>query len=95
MSNEFTNKIFNKEAIKSGHQIIFNVDRIKYAKTETKIKLLKELAILGLYTVDEAREILDMSPIGGEEGSKRIQTLNVVNSEIADEYQLGESEDEK
>ena len=33
-----------------------------------------------------------MPPIGGEEGKKRIQTLNVVNSNIADEYQLGESE---
>ena len=91
-SLEFTNKIFNKEAIRSGHKIIFSVDRIQYAKTTTKIQLLKELAILGLYTIDEARGILDMPPIGGEEGKKRIQTLNVVNSNIADEYQLGESE---
>ncbi len=62
-SLEFTNKIFNKEAVMDGHQIVFNVDRIKYAKTETKISLLKELAILGIYTIDEAREILDMAPI--------------------------------
>lgn len=92
-SLEFTNKIFNKEAIRSGHKIVFSVDRIQYAKTTTKIQLLKELAILGLYTIDEARAILDMPPIGGEEGKKRIQTLNVVNSNIADKYQLGESED--
>lgn len=92
-SLEFTNKIFNKEAVMSGHKIIFSVDRIQYAKTTTKIQLLKELAILGIYTIDEARGILDMSPIGGEDGKKRIQTLNVINTEIADEYQAGESED--
>ncbi len=92
LSLEFTNKIFTKEAVLHGHKIIFNVDRIKYAKTTTKISLLKELAILGLYTVDEARGILDMTPIGGDEGKKRIQTLNVINSDIADEYQLGEEE---
>ena len=94
-SLEFTNKIFTKEAIRSGHKIIFNVDRIQYAKTTTKIQLLKELAILGLYTLDEARAILDMPAIGGEDGKKRIQTLNVINSNIADEYQLGDDENDQ
>lgn len=70
-SLEFTNKIFNQQAIIDRHQIIFNVDRIKYAKTQTKIQLLKELAILGIYTIDEAREILDMSPIRWRRGSKK------------------------
>ncbi len=89
MSNAFTIKIFGKESIKSGHRIIFDVNRIKYAKTETKINLLKETAILGLYTIDEAREILDLPAIGGEEGKKRLQTLNVINQDIADQYQGG------
>jgi HK97 family phage portal protein len=89
MSNAFTNKIFNTKAIKDGHTIVFEVNRIKYAKTETKIRLLKETAILGLYTVDEAREILDLPAIGGEEGKKRLQTLNVINANIADSYQGG------
>lgn len=89
MSNAFTIKIFGKESIKEGHQIIFDVNRIKYAKTDTKINLLKETAILGLYTIDEAREILDLPAIGGEEGKKRLQTLNVINQDIADQYQGG------
>ena len=92
LSLEFTNKIFTKEAVQDGHKIIFSVDRIQYAKTTTKIQMLKELAILGLYTVDEARAIMDMSPIGGDEGSKRIQTLNVINTDIADQYQSGKNE---
>ncbi len=95
MSNAFTIKIFGKESIKAGHQIVFDVNRIKYAKTETKINLLKETAILGLYTIDEAREILDLPAIGGEEGKKRLQTLNVINQDIADQYQGGKNNGKK
>ena len=91
-SLEFTNKIFTREAVRSGHKIIFSVDRIQYAKTTTKIDLLKELAILGIYTIDEARGILDMPPIGGADGKKRIQTLNVINTDIADKYQSDKNE---
>lgn len=89
MEQEFTAKIFGYNAIKDGHRIVFGVERIKYAKTETKINLISQLGALGLYTVDEARAVLDMPPIGGEEGAKRLQSLNYVNSNLADEYQVG------
>lgn len=90
LEQTFTNAIFNEKAIKDGHKILFTVNRIKYAKTETKIKLLKEVGVLGIIRVDEGREILDLPAIGGEEGNKRLQTLNVINSNLADEYQGGE-----
>ncbi len=93
MEQEFTAKIFSKEAIKNGNRIVFGVERIKYAKTETKINLISQLGQLGIYTVDEARAVLDMPPLGGEEGAKRLQSLNYVNSNIADEYQLGNEDD--
>lgn len=89
MGQAFTNAIFSERAIKSGHRIEFSVNRIKYAKTETKINLIKEAGALGLLTVDEGREILDLPAIGGDEGNKRLQTLNVINANLADEYQGG------
>ena len=89
MGQAFTNAIFSERAIKSGHRIEFSVNRIKYAKTETKINLIKEAGALGLLTVDEGREILDLPAIGGKEGNKRLQTLNVINANLADEYQGG------
>lgn len=89
MGQAFTNAIFSERAIKAGHRIEFSVNRIKYAKTETKINLIKEAGVLGLLTVDEGREILDLPAIGGEEGNKRLQTLNVINTNLADEYQGG------
>ena len=89
MGQAFTNAIFGDKAIKEGHCIEFSVNRIKYAKTETKISLIKEAGSLGLLTVDEGREILDLPAIGGEEGNKRLQTLNVINANLADKYQGG------
>ena len=89
MGQAFTNAIFSDKAIKDGHCIEFSVNRIKYAKTDTKISLIKEAGSLGLLTVDEGREILDLPAIGGEEGSKRLQTLNVINANLADKYQGG------
>lgn len=89
MGQAFTNAIFGEKAIKQGHRIEFSVNRIKYAKTETKISLIKEAGALGLLTVDEGREILDLPAVGGEEGKKRLQTLNVINANLADKYQGG------
>ncbi len=89
MGQAFTNAIFSEKAIKDGHRIEFSVNRIKYAKTETKISLIKEAGALGLITVDEGREIFDLPAIGGEEGKKRLQTLNVINANLADKYQGG------
>ena len=89
MEQAFTKTIFNEEAIKKGHKVEFCVNRIKYAKTETKINLLREVGVLGIIKVDEGREILDLPALGGEEGNKRLQTLNVINSNLADKYQGG------
>lgn len=40
--------------------------------------------------LDQALVTLGFPPIGGEEGKRRVQTLNMVNAEKADEYQLGD-----
>ncbi len=85
LEQEFTTKIFSREAINEGNRIVFRVDRIRYNKTTTKISLISSLGQLGILTVDECRAILDMAPFGGEKGSKTLQTLNVVNSDMADQ----------
>lgn len=89
MEQEFTNKIFGDNAIRNGHRIVFNVDRIRYLNSATKISLIKEVGALGILTIDEARKILDLTTIGGEEGAKRLVSLNYVDSDIANDYQLG------
>lgn len=85
----FSIKIFNEASLKKGHRIAFTTNRIKYASLKNKISLLKEAGALGLLTKDDGREILDMTPLGGEEGAKLIQSLNMIDSSIANDYQGG------
>ncbi len=90
LSDAFTTKIFNKNAVKDGHKIVFTANRMQYANLDSKTKFIKEAGALGLLKKDEAREIFDLSPIGGEEGEKLIQSLNMIDSKIANNYQGGE-----
>lgn len=89
MSDEFTRKIFSRQAIRDGNKIIFTANRLQYASLSTKIKLIQNLMPFGTITVDEAREVVDMPPIGGEQGSRILQSLNNISSDIADQYQVG------
>lgn len=86
----FTNAIFNEQAIRiDGNRIIFTTHRLQYASLDQKIELVKTLASFGLIRKDEAREVLELAPLGGEEGSKILQSLNNIDSSIANEYQGG------
>lgn len=94
MSDAFTNKIFSRKARKDGHKIVFTANRLQYASLDSKINLIKVAGSYGLLTKDDGREILDMSPLGGEEGSKIIQSLNNIDSKIANNYQGGKEDGE-
>ena len=77
LSDAFTNKIFSYQARKDGHKIVFTTNRLQYASLDSKINLIKVAGAYGLLTKDDGREILDMAPLGGEEGSKILQSLNL------------------
>ena len=90
MSYAFTNKIFKRQSIKDGHKIVFTANRLQYSTLTNKISLIKEAGALGLLTKDEAREIIELPQLGGEEGSKILQSLNYVDNKIVNQYQGGE-----
>lgn len=94
MSDAFTNKIFSHKARKDGHKILFTANRLQYASLDSKINLIKIAGSYGLLTKDDGREILDMSPLGGEEGKKILQSLNNIDSSIANSYQGGKEDGE-
>lgn len=87
LSQAFTTKIFSERAIADGHRIEFTTNRIHYASLATKIKMINSLAPYAMIRVDEAREILDLPSIGGEAGQKILQSLNNIDSSLANEYQ--------
>lgn len=87
LSYEFTNKVFTNNAIKEGNKIIFTANKMQYKSLDKKIKLLATVMPYGLLTKDTALEVLDLPPIGGDEGAKIIQSLNNIDSAIANDYQ--------
>ena len=94
LSDAFTNSIFSEEAIKKGNEIVFTINKIQYANIDQKVKLLQTILPLGVLTKDTVLEILDLEKIGGEEGAKILQSLNYVNSDLADKYQGGKNNGE-
>lgn len=85
-SLEFTRKIFNEREQAFGNSITFESGRLQFSANKTKIELLKEIMPLGLLTINQALEILNLAPV--EDGERRLQTLNVVDFDKATEYQL-------
>lgn len=89
-SLEFTDKIFTQREQAFGNSIIFEANRLQFASNATKTNIIKELMPLGLFTINQALDILNLPPV--EDGDRRLQTLNVVNADKADKYQLNEGE---
>ena len=89
LSLEFTRKLFNERELSFGNQIIFESGRLQFSSNATKVNLIKELLPLGILTINQALEILNLAPIEG--GDKRLQTLNVVDADRATEYQLAKA----
>jgi HK97 family phage portal protein len=85
MSLQFTTKIFSDREKGFGNEIIFESNRLAYASNKTKTLLIQELMPMGVLSINEAREILNMAPV--EDGDKRILSLNYVNAAKADKYQ--------
>lgn len=89
LSLEFTRKLFNERELSFGNQIIFESGRLQFSSNKTKVELIKELLPLGILSVNQALEILNLAPIEG--GDRRLQTLNVVDADRATEYQLAKA----
>ncbi len=88
MSQAFTNILFTGKERGYGNEILFEANRLQYASISTKVSAATFLTNIGAAALDQVLEMFNMAPIGGEEGARRVQTLNMVNSEKADDYQL-------
>ena len=85
LSQEMTRKLFTPEEKAAGNEIIYAANRLTYATTKTKTELIAALRPLGILTTNQCLEIMNLPPV--EDGDKRVQTLNVANTAIVDEYQ--------
>lgn len=79
---ELTNKIYSKGESGRGHEIVFEANRLAYASTQTKMSMVN-LIDRGILTINEYREILNMSPVEGGD-------VRVIRKEYAEALKLNE-----
>lgn len=90
MSLEFSNKIFTPTEKAFGNEIIFESNRLQYASNKTKIELLRYGN--NIMTINELREVFNLAP--REDGDVIMQDLNHIDSTIANDYQLDNTNDD-
>lgn len=95
LSLEFTAKVFTLIEQKYGNMIQFDGGRLNFTSNKTKIEAIKELVPYGLLSVNDCLEMLNLPLLPEDEGgSKRLQTLNVVDINKANVYQVGEGSEQ-
>lgn len=95
LEQAFTNCFFTRKERGFGNEVVAEGNKLQYAKLSDKLAAVKYLSEIGGLMLDQALATLGFPPIGGEEGKRRVQTLNMVNAAKADEYQLGDKGKEK
>lgn len=86
LSLEFTRKLFNDRERAFGNAIEFESGRLQFSSNATKVNMIREIMPMGLFTVNQALEILNLPSV--PDGDRRIQSLNYVDADKAEEYQL-------
>jgi len=87
LSLEFTYKTFSDKEIGHGNEIIFSAERMTFASNATKADVISKLMPLGIYSINQACEIMEMPKIDDEFADKHLMSLNYVDIKKADKYQ--------
>ncbi len=90
-----TNCLFSNKERGFGNKIVAEGSKLQYARLSDRLAAVKYLSEIGGLALDQALTALGFPPLGGEEGKRRVQTLNMVNAAKADQYQLGNKEEEE
>jgi HK97 family phage portal protein len=88
LSQAFTKALFTKRERSYGNRVIFNPAEMVFMTTAEKLEMARILGDAGLLYANEARRAFGLAPIPELEGVRMV-SLNYINSDIADEYQLG------
>lgn len=90
LSSELTEKIFTEREQAFSNRIIFESSKLQYASNQSKSNMIKELLPLGLLTINEARDLMNLPSVG--DGDERIQSLNYIEKTLAKNYQMSDKE---
>lgn len=87
LSQEFTAKIFSEREKGYGNEVVFQSNRLEYASLKSKTSMIQVLQQTGILTINEARAIFGFDAI--PDGDKRLVSLNYVDSDKQNKYQVG------
>jgi HK97 family phage portal protein len=87
LSLEFTYKVFSDKEIGHGNEIIFSAERMTFASNATKADVISKLMPLGIYSINQACEIMEMPKIDDDFADKHLMSLNYVDIKQANKYQ--------
>jgi len=93
LSEAFSLGLLTENQLSRGEEIIFFSERLQYASWNTKVSAIEKLMGLGIMSINESRNLLGLEPISG--GDKRLQSLNYVDADKANKYQIGEDINEE
>lgn len=85
-SQEFTNKLFTSRELEVGNEIVFIANRLAHMNIKSKVDIIKTVKELGIISKGAIAEILNL-PVPPDK-DEILQSLNFVNSKIANQYQL-------
>ena len=91
LSEAFSIGLLTNNQLERGEEIVFFSERLQYASWNTKVTAIEKLMSLGIMSLNESRSLLGLEPIEG--GNKRLQSLNFVDADKANQYQVGIKEE--
>lgn len=86
LGRAFTKTLFTQRELEVGNEIIFYQQGLMYMNTSNKINAVDILTRLGTLTDNEVLAAFGYPPFEG--GDTRNKSLNYINRDIADQYQL-------
>jgi hypothetical protein len=91
MGQAFSKTLFSDRELDVGNAVVFYQKNMMYLSTGSKLDIIKTAGEQGLMTNDQKLMLLGYPPIGGEEGAKRTQSLNFVDTTLVNDYQSARS----
>jgi hypothetical protein len=88
LGQAFSSVMFTPTEQAYNNEIIFYPQDLAYLSTNSKLKLLETVGAQGLLTDDQKLALLGYPPIADGTGSRRTTSLNYINVNMVDEYQL-------
>lgn len=70
LSESLTKALFTMQEVLRGNKVMFSSSRLQYASNRTKLELIRNLGGMGILTINESREIMQLPPMDG--GDARI-----------------------